>query len=372
MHYDKRYLQFNNLVFDGYDMISSTDEQVTYKEGNPQRYSFTHGNYMPYKNDFMYVNAGSVSMTLTFWMRKIPCDDRPYYLKFVDQELSRPGKLWALKNGEILWAYANVRSKHQITTSELYKAEYDIEFTLPEGVWHKADKQKTFVLPYNVCTMMECKGFREYDPCATSSGGGDCCDECIENRFWEDLADRCFCCCVDEITADMALCYHTKELQNFFGCETPFQLVYSCEHAEKFSLNDYLGQRICVRDIREYHQIVGRFYSDTDIPTTDVNVIIVGNMHNPSVTINGNTNIIKGDYDGTLVITKSGDVYYAGGKCCDPYKTEPLDPSVWEIPCGNDYGWTVYPQVNSLAIDLNACCGSKASCAYIQYDSITA
>lgn len=156
MYYDKRYLQFNNLVFDGYDMISSTDEQVTYKEANSQSYSFTHGSYMPYKSDFLYVNSGSVSMTLTFWLKKIPCDDRPFYLKFVDQELSRPGKLWAIKNGEVMWAYASVRSKHPIVTGEPFKAEYDIEFTLPEGVWHKADKQRTFVLPYNVCTMMEC------------------------------------------------------------------------------------------------------------------------------------------------------------------------------------------------------------------------
>lgn len=367
MFYDKRYLQFNNLVFDGYDMISSTDEQVTYKEADSQSYSFTHGSYMPYKNDFLYVNSGSVSMTLTFHMKKIPCDDRPFYLQFIDQELSRPGKLWALKNNEVLWAYASVRNKHQITTGEPFRAEYDIEFTLPEGIWHKADKQRTFVLPYNVCVMMECKGFEKYDPCqGIVSESGDCCDACQEKKFWEDFRDRCFCCCVDEITEDMALCYHQKELQVWYGCEVPFQLVYDCEHAEKF--NEYIGQRLCVKDICENSVIAGRFYSDTDIPTDNVTVTIKGNMNNPWITINGNTNIITGEYDGTLIITSSGDVYYQESECCEPTL---LDPSVWVIPSGMDYGWTVNPQLNSILVRLNNCC-LGASCVYIDHDAITA
>lgn len=367
MYYEKRYLQFNNLVFDGYDMISSTDEQVTYKEGNSQSYSYAHGDYMPYKSDYLYVNAGSVSMTLTFHLKKILCEDRQFYLKFVDQELGRPGKLWALRNGEILWAYANVRSKHAINTGEVNKAEYDIEFTLPEGIWHKADKQRTFVLPYNVCTMMECKGFETYNPC--KSVIDDCCESCQDKKFWEDYRDRCFCCCVDEITEDMALCYHTKELQNFYGCETPFQLVYDCEHAEKFNTEDYLGQKFCIKDICEDHMIVGRFYSETDIPTDQVTVITKGKMKNPSITINGNTNIIKGEYDGTLRIDPSGDVYYRQNECCD---WTLLDPSVWSIPSNMNYGWMVYPQINSLIIDLNVCCGGSLACAYVQIDNITA
>lgn len=368
MNYEKRYLQFNNLVFDGYDMISSTDEQVTYKEADSQSYSFSHGSYMPYKNDSLYVSSGSVSMTLTFHMKKIPCDDRPWYLQFIDQELSRPGKLWAIKNNVVMWAYASVRSKHPVNTNEPFRAEYDIEFTLPEGIWHKADKQKTFLLPYNVCVMMECKGFQNYDPCDGMCANGDCCDSCQEKKFQEDLNDRCFCCCVDEITEDMALCYHQKELQKFYSCDTPYQLVYDCEHAEKFSRNDYLGQKLCTKDICDDPIITGRFYSDTDIPTQDVTVTIKGKMKNPWITINGNTNIIKGEYDGALRIEPSGDIYYEQSECCQPTL---LDPSVWEIPCKMDYGWWVYPQMNSIKINLNECCQGVA-CVYVEADSITA
>ena len=367
MFYDKRYLQFNNLVFDGYDMISSTDEQVTYKEADAQSYSFAHGSYMPYKNDYLYVNAGSVSMTLTFHMKKIPCEDRPWYVQFADQELGRPGKLWAIRNGEIIWAYASVRSKHAITTNSPNRVEYDIEFTLPEGIWHKADKQRTFVLPYNVCLLMDCKGFQPYDPCMQSVDG-DCCETCIEKKFWEDYQDRCFCCCVDEITPDMALCYHTKELQSFYGCETPFQLVYDCLHAEKFNKNPYIGQRLCVKDACDSAIITGRFYAETDIATDGVTLTIQGKMHNPWITINGNTNIINGDYDGAIRIEPSGDVYYQANECCEPTL---LDPSVWTIPSNMDYGWTVYPQWNSIKINLNECCAG-VTCVYVDIDNITA
>lgn len=368
MIYDKRYLQFNDLVFDGYDMISSTDEQVTYKEGSPQSYSHTHGSYMPRKTKSLLVNAGSVSMTLTFWLKKIPCDDRPFYLQFVDQELGKAGRLWAIKNNEIIWAWASVRNKHPVATHEPFKVEYDVEFTLPEGIWHKADKQKTFVLPYNVCVMMECKGFQRYDPCIASQGG-DCCEACQENKFWKDFEERCFCCCVDEITADMALCYHLNELQKFYSCDVPFQLVYDCAHAEKFKTNDYLGQKFCIKDICEDHIIAGRFYADTDMDTDEVTVIIKGKMKNPTIDINGNMNYIEGEYDGALIITPSGDVYYQADECCEP---QLLDPSVWKIPANMDYGWTVHPQVNSLIIDTHVCCGGGLTCAYIQIDNITA
>lgn len=365
MMYLKRYLQFNNLVFDGYDMISSTDEQVTFKEPQGQSYSFADGAYMPYKDDTMHTNPGSVSITLTLEMKKLPCEYRPYYMSYAESELSRPGKLWAIKNGEIIWAYAHVKSLHQISSYVQNKVEYDLEFTLPEGKWHKADKQSTFLLPYNVCTFMECKGYRPYDPCIEMVGG-DCCISCLEKKFWKDYQDRCFCCCVDAITEDMMLCYHTKELQQFYGCETPFQIVYDCVHAEKFNRNEYIGQKLCKKDACEDNVIAGRFYATTDRKTDRIRIVITGKMKNPEITINGNTNIIKGEYDGALIIEPTGDVYYQKDKCCEPTL---LDPSVWSIPNNMDYGWSVYPLDNSIIVNTNACCG--VACVYVDIDNIT-
>ena len=94
--------------------------------------------------------------------------------------------------------------------------------------------------------------------------------------------------------------------------------------------------------------------------------MIDGQTHNPQITINGNRNIIKGDYD-RLFIKSNGDVYSeTKNKCCKQL----LDPSVWVIPTMDDeYGWTIQQGENSLIIDRGTCCGN--ACAYIQADNLT-
>lgn len=361
MYFDKRYLQFNDLVFDGYDMISDYDEPIQYK-GSSTPISYAHGSYRAFKSNFLYVSERQVNMTITLKLLKIPCDYRNFYVQFVEQELGKPGRLWAIKNNEIIWAMAAVNNIRPVHNGKKYELVYDIEFVIPGGVWHKADKAKTFVLPYDVCSLMDCKGFEEYNPC-------DCCVSCIDNKMYKDMRDRCGCCCEDDLTKDMALCYHLADLQSFYGCDTPYQLVYSCEAAERFSSEKALGQRLCVEDICEDSVISGQIYSNTDIPTENVTITLVGDMKNPWIKINGNTNIIEGEYSGKLIIEPSGDVYYQEGECCEP---ELLDPSVWVIPQGNDYGWTINPQLNSVTVYMNKCCSqSGVACVYVDADAIT-
>ena len=353
-HFERRYLQFNNLVFDGYDMLSDADTDVSFK-GSSSDISYGHGSYRPFKANYLFVNEQTASMTLTFHMKKIPCDYRPYYLQFVKEELAKPGKLWAIENGEIIWANAVVTSLSPEYGQRWNKVVYVVNFAIPDGVWHKADKQRTFLIPYNVCTFMECMGYRTLQPCQPLTL--DCCTACLHSKM--KTHSDCSCCC-DDLTIDMALCYH-EDLDSFYSCDTPYQLVYDCSSAEKFSKEKYLGQKICADCDKSI--ITGRFYSETDIPTTDVSIIIDGTMHNPWVTINGNTNIIEGDYEGALIIRPNGDVYHRV-QCCD----ELIAPNKWIIPEGNKYGWTVNPGMNNIIVRLNECCGA---CVYIQADAKT-
>lgn len=368
MFYQKRYLQFNDLVFDGYDMISDYDEPIQYK-GSSTAYSYTHGSYRAFKSDYLYVSERQVNMTITLNLKKIRCDQRNFYVQFAEQELGKPGRLWAIKNNEVIWAFAAVNNIRPVNSGKQNEMIYDVEFVIPGGVWHKADKAKTFVLPYDICSLMDCKGFEDYDPCANSCV--DCCDSCIDKKMTEDMRNRCGCCCEGDLEEDMALCYHQNELQKFYGCDTPYQLVYSCEAAEKFSKERALGQRICVDDICNQSVIAGRIYSNTDIPTENMTITLIGDMVNPRIKINGNTNVIKGEYSGTLTIHSSGDVYYqpCDSECCEPTL---LDPSVWTIPGDNNYGWTLYPQLNSVVVEMNACCSQCGlACIYIDHEGIT-
>lgn len=363
MIYERLYIQFNDLVFDGFDMISDYDGDVSFK-GSSQEYSYRHGSYRPFKANYLFVAERTLSITITLNMKKLPCDFRKYYIRFVNEQLAKPGKLWSVKNGELLWAIAAVDGISENYSRRDEQLVYDINFVIPGGIWYKADKQKTFLTPWDICTFMECMDYRTYQPCRSAGGDTNCCDIC-ENIALEEKTD-CSCCCENDLTPDMALCYHLGELHNFYSCFSKYKIVYDCIAAEKFNKDEHFGQRLCTEDGCEDSVIAGQIYSETEIPTEDVTVIIRGKMVNPWITINDNTNIIEGEYDGTLIIKSNGDVYYQKSECCDP---ELLDPSVWIVPEGEIYGWTINPGTNKVIINLNACCQGSA-CVWIQHEAI--
>ena len=354
MHYKRHYLQFRDLVFDQYDMVSEDDASSSFRQYSSS-YSFTHGDYVPFKTSSVILDSGNVSLTLILRMTKLPCEQRKYYTRFAKNELTRPGKLWAVQDGDLIWAYAYI-TNFSTTSSRRDELEIDVSFSTYEGVWHKADKLRTFLHPYNVCDFMDCYDYHDIQPCKT-----DCCNCDATEPIRCDCCDDCFV-----VTEDMALCYHTSEIQDFYGCDIPYRIVYDCERAEKFFGDDlkapYLGQKFC----QTCGQLIaGILYSDTDIDTTGVRITIHGQMKNPYVEINGNGNYIKGEYDGELIINPDGSVYYNKSDC---RSCEPISVENWVIPAGMDYGWTVHQGNNKLIIDTGVCC---SACAYIEVDALT-
>lgn len=366
MIYERRYIQFNDLMLDGFDMISDYDSTISFKGSSIDR-SFGHGRYRPYKRNYLFVDEGQVSMTITLNMLKLPCEDRPFYKRFAVEQLSKPGRLWAVENGELLWAWAAVDNISPNYSKKNDTLVYDVDFVIPGGVWYKADKQRTFLVPWDICLFMECMGYETLNPCEEEAEGtGDCCLDCLNKKAIEPVKEDCYCCCTDQICNDMALCYNLDKLETFYSCDTRYQVVYDCKKAQQFSSQDFLGQKICSEGCQE-NIIAGRFYSETEIPTQDVTVVIQGKMKSPWITINGNTNIIAGEYEGAIMIRPSGDVYYVTD-CCETL----LDPSVWVVPnpSENEYGWTVNPGSNSIVVNLNDCCLGR-DCVYIDHQPIT-
>lgn len=355
MIYKRRYLQFNELVLDSYDMLSESPHAVEFK-GDSQEYSFGHGSYRPLKSRYVFAREQSVSLSIRLEMKKLPCDKRPFYKQFAVRETTKAGRLWALVNNEVLWAHAVpvAYSENESARNDEYYIELDL--VLPEGVWHKADRYKTFLVPYNVCDFMDCMGYKEV-PCKPIEPDY-CCAECSNSSV---KSEDCSCCC-DNLNKEMALCYHRGELQAIYKeCSPSYQFVYDCAKGQEFFGDKYLGEKICTADPCN-NIIAGTFYSDTEIPTRGVNLVIDGEVHDPQITINGNKNIIKGDYEG-LIIDSNGDVYSLTD-CCETL----LEPDVWEI-ADDSFGWEINPQMNNIIIDRGACC--KRACVYIQVDSLT-
>lgn len=361
MKYGKRMVQINHLVIDTYDMLSTDDMdyESTFKYQSQEK-SFGHGKYTVFKKPYLFADESNISMTMTLGMKKLPCEKRLYYRNFAITELSKPGRIWAVQNNGLVWAYAAASSINEVSSEE-EKLQFNVDFHLWEGVWHKADLQKTFLKPYDPCLFMDCLNYKTLHPCC-----GESCMECSEVQN----GDKCNQCCeCDALYKDWALCYHLDELQNYYDtCKNAFYIEYSCEKAQEFFGDYYLGQKICNKCDSEV--IAGQVYADTDIPTAG-NIILHGKYLNPIIEINGNVNQIKGDYtdhDITMTITKEGDVYVRDeDDCCDD--GDPLSPDHWVIPEGNDYGWEFVPGNNRIIVETGQCCGTN--CIYIQIDGIT-
>lgn len=287
---------------------------------------------------------------------------RPFYRSYVVGELTKPGKLWAVQNGELVWAYAYITNFDEDENALKDTIEVVVDFVAYEGVWHKADKQKTFLKPYDVCDFMECKKFQKVDPCLEYKKKEElnCCKHCgLPKKSELPNANDCTCCC-DTVEPDMALCMF-DQYEKFYECNTGWQIEYNCQKGKEFFGDDFLGTKICQDDPCS-NIIAGQLYSDTDIPTSDISIVLSQGGTNPRITINDNTNVITGTYEGAIIIKPNGDVIHRHD-CCD----EVLDPSVWEIPPNMTYGWEIHRGYNRVIID--NCCGGM--CAYFEVGSLT-
>ena len=368
MIYGRRYIQFNNLVIDGFDMIEETESDVSFKYVSHDK-SFGHGSYAVFKRNYMFAEEASVSMTIKLYMKKLPCEHRPFYRQMAISELVKAGKLWAVQNNELIWAYAAVANYSEVDNWQTDILTLNVDFRLYEGIWHKADLQKTFLKPFDPCTFMDCYGFKELKPCLNLPSDGDCCEICGGRD--EDLHDAsCTCCECDTICKDYALCYNLDLLQEVYGaCDSQsFQVEYNCRKAQEFFGDEYIGQKFCEKDTCT-GIIAGNVYANTDIPTSGVDIIIHGYMIDPAITINGNTNIIEGDFsenNGIMTIKSNGDVYYRESDCC---ADSLVSPNSWTVPEGNEYGWQLNAGGNTFIVNTNNCCGR--ACAYVQVDGLT-
>ncbi|MBO7733970.1 MAG: hypothetical protein J6S67_15505 [Methanobrevibacter sp.] len=341
----RKYVQFNDLVF--YSYITNSDDVKVDFDIVKKSYTFKNGDYAPLKNRTPRIQSTTVGITMEFNFKQIACDLRSFYRRFIVEQLSKAGKLWSVQGDDLLWAYA-VPESYSEPTRNLYKntLEVDVQFYLPEGVWHKADKQKTFVIDFDICEFLRCLDYQKLNPCCD-------CASCIDTHD---------CCCCDELTKEDALCDRVLDVYDN-NCVPNVMIKYDCLAAERIFTgisNEYLGQRIC-RDPLEDEIISGQVYVEGDIPTQNYKIILNGPGENVRITINGNTNILSGEYEGPIIIDSSGNIIDG----CD----EKINIDRYVIPDGNTFGFTFYPGWNSVIIEPNECCTMQ--CAYFQIDNLT-
>lgn len=354
----RKYIQFNDLVIDNFDMLQEADLSGGFKT-QTQEYSFGHGSYTPFKSRQQHSKEQSLSMTLKLDYRKLRREQRQFYKDWIRMNISMPGKLWAIEGNQLLWTNAFVTDFSEPYSLEKNTFSIDLEFILYEGVWHKADVRKTFLQPYTSCDFMECLDFREIDECL------DCCVSC--NQPKNAPCPKCICEC-EFLNAENSLCELKKEIANDFykQCGDSYRIIYNCEAGNKIWGEDkMLGTKICKDDSCK-DIIAGQFYSETVLDSENITITLIGSMKDPIITINGNSMQILGDYSGKLTITSSGDIYYEEDECCPEVL---IDINKLKIPEGNTFGFLVHQGLNGIIVETNNCCDMV--CVFIKVDNIT-
>ena len=355
----RKYVQFNDLVIDNYDMLASADLSGGFKTRTIP-FSFTHGSYAPLKGRQQFTTEQSLSITLKLNTKKLTCDQRKFYKQYVQQNLLKAGRLWAVEGDQLLWTHAFVRDFSETYALEKHIVHMDIDLILYDGVWRKADPRKTFLQPYSVCRFEDIHHFRNPAYCA------DCCLDCLssENRCPSCLSDCEF------LNAENSLCnLHEEAINAFYNqCGDSFRIIHNCEVGFNiWGAERMLGHRLCKEDLCK-HLIAGEFYSDTLLDSRDVTITLIGTFENPRITINGNTMVVEGEFDGQLTLNATGDMFYEPDACC-PAKSEKLSIQRLEIPEGNSFGFVVRGGMNQVLVETNNCCDPV--CIFIREARLT-
>ena len=357
MVYVKKYVQFNDLVIDNYEMLQGADLSGGFK-AQAIEYGFANGSYAPFKSRQQYARAQSLSMTLKFDTRKLESRQKGRYRDFISLNIASPGRLWAVQGEQIVWAWAYVSDYSEVYEFEKLTFSMDISMELYEGVWHKADPRKTFLKPYDPCMAINEYDFRDFTDCL------DCCTSCAAvNRECPPCIAEC-----EFLEEEYSLCSLSREAPEELcrRCGGGYKIIYNCEAGKKiWGEAKMLGHKICKKETcREI--VAGKFYSDTILDSGNVAITISGAVKDPSVTVNGNTARIQGEYAGMLTLYPNGDIYYLGDKCCGGRF---LAPDMLEIPEGSTFGFVARHGNNSVLVETHNCCSMV--CVYIYVDRIT-
>lgn len=344
----KRIIQFKELVID--NGLITQGESVSYKNTEID-FVGKSGTYAP--NTGVHRNSGSVDVELLIPLRGIPKNILSDYKSFIAQNLEGRGRLWAVCGNDLMWAWATVTdvtlSYSRSNQGSLSRA---VRFSLPEGVWHKADPLKVYLEDYYSCnfdTGCHSCGNCEDDRCAnvvaiktkeeeeelSDLGQHVDCVNCkkfdASGKVLETYKGVCVECkaggCCSRTKNLESLCEALKKdpCCELFAdrCNKPKRIVYSCnEQDNRFGKLSSFGQKF---DSLGNSFISSTITSSTVVPSSQVIVRLVGCFINPKIQIGVGTVEIEGEYEGMIIINaETGEIWYSNSKEYDHICTENL------------------------------------------------
>lgn len=352
----RTYIQFGDLVFD-YDGIYDSAKYSQDTKTETTDYSWRNGSYVSIKKDngVQLLKEASLSLTLVFDYKLYRREDRRYLRDWVFLNLRKVNRLWAIQDNHLIWAYAYASSYSEAYTKFKHTFSIDVDFKIPEGVWHISDPHNTFLIPYDSCIYIDEQDFQD-DSCK------ECCIDCSQGK--EETCNDCLSECGD-IDRGSSLCAIDKRqlFHEFMQCGHSWKVVYNCTKGKQIFGDDTLGTKICKKDIC-ITTLAGKFYSNTLIDTDMVDVVLNGKWQDPTIDINGDKLTLKGDYEGRLHFYSDGTVTWRCDACS---KEEEISAN--KISYEGNFGFNVHHGYNRIKV--SGACDCGMNCAWIHVDELT-
>ncbi|WP_430598262.1 hypothetical protein [Enterococcus sp. AZ177] len=276
----KKIVQFNELVFNHTVDIQTQPEIVTDFRISKSSFINNHGDYSPERTSGRKINSKTFSMNIIIDKSKFNCEDRELVEQFVQSNLYKIGRLWAIQGDSLLWAIAKAESVSEGLEEKRGRLSYTVTFYLPQGVWYIADPTATYLEEYHQCDVLECFEVLQRPLC-------ECC--------WCNVAlapiKMCFKCAGErlceiprnDLVNQIGNCGNNKKINYSCDCQEPNILTYS-EYGAKTALAEFQAMT---------------FYE-----TDDVVIEICGSFTNLTIEFNGEKSIIEGSYSGETTISK--------------------------------------------------------------------
>lgn len=337
---EKRLLQFNQLPF-AFGEISDPTYTVAFK-GESQPYTnATHGSYYPTLGESGILSSGTFRATFSIDFKKLACEDKIRYARFVRRELAKSGKLWAVQNGvELMWTNARITdiSEGVDDPSKKDLFNFAVTFELIEGVWHLAKRTRTFLCDYCPNRFEDfdtqyCNDTYDYYGVCDETGNSSCLP-CEFNDYSPPKYEGCnwkplcyFPLFNERISRDInGQEVVVPSIYDMFGvsCSNQTYIRYDCDLEKAwFCYDGSWGRKWRLDTSKANNATMVTFCSRTDLPTTGVRVRLVGEYVNPTITINGDTVTIPSVdgviYNGILTIGFGNKVWWTRDKR-EPFK----------------------------------------------------
>lgn len=360
----RRFIQYNDLVFDGTESINaSPSESITTKYSTTE-YMFRNGSYHKLNGKQVLLKEDKITLDLAIRTTDWDLVNIQAHQDFIKDSLLTVGKLWAIDTGgQLIWCMAILDSytpTYEWNLRDDGYLQFQVSFTNPEAVWHKANGYTTWLMPYKNCSFV--------NMIASCYSNNTCRALCMTSKTLDGVCDDCKkdCCNLDEA---ISLCEASEEvLMSFYNkCNSIFRVIHNCELArERFGSEKLWGESMC--DACIDNSFVSKFYSDTVVDSKNVTVTIQGTFKDPSILIGDTMVKLKGEYTrGYLSISSNGTITSFRNALDLECGNGEIVSNENLVLCDNKW-WTIERGYNHIHISGIT---QASTCVFIDYERIT-